>query len=394
MSEAQPTTTILILAANPKGTVPLRLDEEVREIKAGLRGSRDRDRFEVVYESAARPGDVQQAMLEHTPQVVHFCGHGEGIEGLVLEDDGGKPKRVSAEALAELFALFAQQVNCVVLNACFSDVQAKAIAQHIPYVIGMNQEIGDRAAMKFAVSFYKGLGAGKEIEFAFNLGRNAMQMEGMAADRIPVLMRKPLAEAGDVGRSRLFISYKRGVEPDEAVAMAVYRALSADHEVFIDQTMTVGTRWAERIEAEIRRSDFLITFLSAHSVHSEMVRGEVETAHRLGQEQGRPTILPVRLAYQEAFAYPLSAFLNGIHWATWENAADTDGLVEALRRAIAGLPGADGEGEPIVAGRTEAQADGGLPFPFPAAQLEPPEGTMEGWGGVRNDWAAGGDDYD
>jgi hypothetical protein len=36
---------ILILAANPKTTPTLRLDEEVREIDAGLRRSNQRDRF-------------------------------------------------------------------------------------------------------------------------------------------------------------------------------------------------------------------------------------------------------------------------------------------------------------------------------------------------------------
>jgi hypothetical protein len=35
-----------------------------------------------------------------------------------------------------------------------SQVQAEAIAQYIPYVIGMNQAIGDKAAIEFAVGFY------------------------------------------------------------------------------------------------------------------------------------------------------------------------------------------------------------------------------------------------
>src|SRR6266702_1801990 len=113
------------------------------------------------------------------------------------------------------------------------------------------------------------------------------------------------------GRARIFISYKRNSDPDEKVALQVYESLSRLHDVFIDQSMLVGTRWAEQIETELRRSDYLITFLSAHSVLSEMVQGEIETAHRLSKEQsGRPCILPVRLAYREPFNYPLSAYLN------------------------------------------------------------------------------------
>ncbi len=37
--------TILLLAANPKGTTPLRLDEEVREIDAGLKRAKYREQF-------------------------------------------------------------------------------------------------------------------------------------------------------------------------------------------------------------------------------------------------------------------------------------------------------------------------------------------------------------
>lgn len=71
----------------------------------------------------------------------------------------GQPKSVTGEALAGLFKLFDKKVKCVVLNGCDSQIQAKIIAQHIPYVIGMQEAIGDRAAIVFAVGFYDALGA-------------------------------------------------------------------------------------------------------------------------------------------------------------------------------------------------------------------------------------------
>jgi hypothetical protein len=190
-STKQTTTTILILAANPKGTVPLRLEEEIREIREGLKRSRYRDRFVVEYAMAARPRDVQRAMLDYNPQVVHFCGHGEGEQGLVLEDETGAVKLVSTEGLASLFSLFSTKgLSCVLLNACYSEVQAKAIARHIDSVIGMNQSIGDRAAIEFATSFYDALGAGESVNFAFALGVNAMQLQGIREDHIPKLIQK------------------------------------------------------------------------------------------------------------------------------------------------------------------------------------------------------------
>ncbi|WP_439341805.1 CHAT domain-containing protein [Vacuolonema iberomarrocanum] len=219
------TKTILILSANPRGTDPLRLDEEVREIEEGIQRSRYRDTFIIQHKTAVRPRDVQRAMLDFKPQIVHFCGHGTGDAGLILEDESGKVKPVRGTALANLFELFSRQVECVLLNACYSEVQAKEIANHIPYVIGMNQSIGDRAAIEFATSFYDALGAGRTVEFAFKLGKNAMQLAGIAEDQTPVLLSGGSGQTpSKEKRSRIFISYKRGVSPDEAVAMEVYHA--------------------------------------------------------------------------------------------------------------------------------------------------------------------------
>ena len=166
---------ILILAANPQGTSRLRLDREVRAIDEGLRRSHLHEQFCIEQRWASRPRDVQRALLDVEPQIVHFCGHGEGKAGLVLEDETGQVKLVSTEALSQLFELFADRVECVLLNACYAEVQADAIVQHINYVIGMRQEIRDDLAIAFSVGFYKGLGAGQSIEAAFEFGCEAIQ---------------------------------------------------------------------------------------------------------------------------------------------------------------------------------------------------------------------------
>ncbi|MDZ8104427.1 MAG: GUN4 domain-containing protein [Nostoc sp. DedQUE12a] len=166
---------ILIIAANPPATSRLRLEQEIRDVEEAIQRSRFREQFKLEIRVAARPIDIQRALLDIEPQIVHFCGHGEGQSGLVLEDIAGLPKFVSAQALSSLFKLFANSVECVLLNACYSEVQADAIVQHINYVIGMNQEIRDDAAIAFAVGFYDALGAGKSIEFAYELGCVAIQ---------------------------------------------------------------------------------------------------------------------------------------------------------------------------------------------------------------------------
>ncbi len=179
---------ILLLSANPLKTTRLRVDEEMREIREGLRRSKQRENFVIETAQAVRYRDIRRAILDHEPNILHFSGHGEGEEGLIFEDETGQRKLVKADALARLFELFADEIECVVLNACYSDIQAKAIAEHIPYVVGMNKAIGDQAAIEFAIGFYDGLGAGKSVKFAYKLGCNSIEIAGIPERLTPQLL--------------------------------------------------------------------------------------------------------------------------------------------------------------------------------------------------------------
>lgn len=185
---------ILFLSANPKDTGRLRLDQELRDITEGLQRSQRRKQFILEQRMAVRPRDLQRAMLDVGPQIIHFSGHGEGENGLVFEDEVGNTTLVDEVALAGLFELFSSQIQCVLLNGCYSEVQAQAIAQQIPYVIGMNQAIGDNAAIAFAVGFYDALGAGRDVEFAYKLGCTAIHLEGIAEHLTPVLLQGSTAK--------------------------------------------------------------------------------------------------------------------------------------------------------------------------------------------------------
>lgn len=183
-------TTILFLSANPTETMRLNLDKEFREIDEGLYRVKNRDNFSLQQKWAVRTKDIRRAMLEFRPSIVHFSGHGMGAEGIAFEDEAGKARLVGAEALAGFFALFADSVECVLLNACFSESQAQAIAQHINYVIGMKTEIDDSVAIEFAVAFYDALGSEESIEFAYKLACNTIQWANVPKQQVPVLIKR------------------------------------------------------------------------------------------------------------------------------------------------------------------------------------------------------------
>jgi len=193
MTQGQHTKTILILSANPRGTATLRLDEEVREIEEALQKAKNRDSFRLLTKTAVRTKDIQYLMLDNKPQIVHFCGHGTGSQGLVFEDITGKAKPVTTEALATLFGLCASYVECVVLNACYSVAQAEKIANNgIRYVTAMRQELGDKAAIEYARGFYTAIGSGESYDIAHDFGRNAIQIEGLGEEMTPIIKKKDM----------------------------------------------------------------------------------------------------------------------------------------------------------------------------------------------------------
>ncbi|MEM9483159.1 MAG: CHAT domain-containing protein, partial [Cyanobacteria bacterium P01_F01_bin.116] len=194
---------ILILAANPKDTKKLRLDEEVRVIEEGLKRSLARDQFELITKWAVQTDDLRRALLEHKPHIVHFLGHGTGTSGIALENGSGQTHLVKANALQELFDIFRDDVECILLNACYSDEQASAIYECIDTVIGIRQTIEDQAAIKFSIGFYDALGAGENYQKAYKLGRNAINLDGMSDNQNLVLHHRQNNKQEDTNQKSL-----------------------------------------------------------------------------------------------------------------------------------------------------------------------------------------------
>ena len=160
---------ILFLTANPQDTGQLNLGVELRKVKDGLSMASRRDDFDLESESAVRISTITRAMQVQRPEIVHFSGHGTGIEGIVVENDAGESELFPTAGLDRLFRLFKKDVKCVLLNACYSKEQAEAISQHGIHVVGMNTAVGDKAAIDFSVGFYQSIGEGNDFSFAFEI---------------------------------------------------------------------------------------------------------------------------------------------------------------------------------------------------------------------------------
>lgn len=253
--------TIAFFTANPSSLAKLDLDGELHAIQAELKAI-DRDVFRFAHRPAATPADLQRLLLEERPVVVQFSGHGRGADGsssplsrelgptrkLVLDDDpdlvptgvmlqgdeASRAKVVSGAALGQLFSTIGRSIRLVVLNACHSVEQADALLEHVDFVVGIDGAIRDTAAKAFAVAFYRALGSGRSVRVAFDLGVNALMLEGLTTDvPRPVLRHREGADprqftlvdaprAADGSLWDVFVSYaKNDREPTGQLARAM-----------------------------------------------------------------------------------------------------------------------------------------------------------------------------
>ncbi len=229
---------ILFLGANGLDTSRLRLPAELRDVKDEIERAKDRADIEVHAELAVRPVDLSRLLLDQRPDVVHFSGHGMQLQvragpasgrtrefdesddplivenaaaesAILLESHQGTSASVSTEALTGLFAILKSQ-RCVVLNACFSSAQAKAIATHVDCVIGMKRAIQDESAIAFSVGFYRALARGLTVKKAFELGKNTINICNCPDADVPEL------------------HCREGVDPDQVRFLGAPKGLAAD----------------------------------------------------------------------------------------------------------------------------------------------------------------------
>lgn len=181
---------VLFLAASPWDEARIGFDAEYRKIKQALRQSNLREQFEFELSLALQADDIQQEINQFKPHVIHFSGHGTE-DALAFSNSHDKAEWVDMENLRGLFKIIATHVECVVLNACYSEAQAEVIAEYIDCVIGMKFKIGDIAAEKFSTGFYSSLFNGDDYATAYQHGCQAIRQAGMNDQAtIPVLKKR------------------------------------------------------------------------------------------------------------------------------------------------------------------------------------------------------------
>jgi hypothetical protein len=140
-------------------------------------------------------------------------------------------------------------------------------------------------------------------------------------------------------KAHLFLCYKRDAQPDQEVVDYLVENLSdLGYTLFIDtESLRAGENWLERIDQELKVSDFLVVLLSRASADSEMVKSEIHRAYEYRKLNGSPRVIPIRVAYDEMLPFSISAYLNPLQYIAWDSERDNDRVARELVEAIQGV---------------------------------------------------------
>lgn len=170
---------ILYLSNNPKRSDPNLLNEEINCIKQRLVLGKCSCSYELIPKNVENLEALQRALLETRPSIVHFSSYATQEDKLVFKNEDGTHLSIDPQALCSFFALFNERLQLVFLNACYSEPQAKAVQQVIPFVIGIDGgEVVPSSALDFVKAFYQSIAYGTKIPKAYAMARSLLQMKG------------------------------------------------------------------------------------------------------------------------------------------------------------------------------------------------------------------------
>ena len=182
---------IVVVLANPEGTVGLKLEQECQQMETALRDN-PRIRLEILRSPSLT--EARSALQKFEAHIFHYMGHGSfdsnsGEGSLLFEDSQRRPLPVGAGVLAEALKDL-PSLRLVVLNACrtaqasedpkldpFSGSASALALAGVPAILAMQLPISDRAALVFSQRLYEMLAQAFPVDAAVAEARLAVHLD-------------------------------------------------------------------------------------------------------------------------------------------------------------------------------------------------------------------------
>lgn len=160
---------ILLLLSSPlDNQYQLKIEQEKTAIIDAVRNSNCDIHLKIEYGNSYLP-----SFQAYPTPIFHYAGHtNEDKESLILEDNYGRTKLLSANDFIEYCASGRNKPKLIYLNACDSVKLVEKLQQNIHHIISVNpdyhQPISDRICVHFAHIFYLSLFRGFSVKQSFD----------------------------------------------------------------------------------------------------------------------------------------------------------------------------------------------------------------------------------
>jgi hypothetical protein len=182
-------TKIIALFSNPTNEPVLRSGYEVNMIEQEISQAVGYP-YTIVKEIATDSRSLQKVLHNETPDIVHIIGHGTETGEYITELANGIAKPLPLNTFNTIFRNLESNVSCVVLNYCYSAMQANQVSQHVDMAIGWQSKVQDNVSIKFVTTFYYYLCRGMNFQKCFDLANTAIEEDGINLSDGPVLYTK------------------------------------------------------------------------------------------------------------------------------------------------------------------------------------------------------------
>ena len=143
-----------------------------------------------------------------------------------------------------------------------------------------------------------------------------------------------------MAKLNIFVVVKHDATPDGKLADFIEKSLLDEGlSVHVDRQAEMNVAWAEEVRGKIHEADVVISLISGDSIQSEFFTYELEIAHGRAQENNhRPAILPVQLAYNEELPEPIAGYTADNPAIQWGSEADNERIIQELKEKLNSLP--------------------------------------------------------